>query len=45
MPFHWTVTWTDGKSTIELSDVQPNVLIDASKFAQPAPAVVKKPAQ
>jgi len=45
MPFHWTVTWTDGKSTIELSDVQPNVPIDASKFAQPAPAVVKKAAQ
>ena len=45
MPFHWTVTWTDGKSTIELSDVQPNVPIDTSKFAQPAPAVVKKPAQ
>jgi len=45
MPFHWTVTWTDGKSTIDLSDVQPNVPIDASKFAQPAPAVVKKAAQ
>ena len=45
MPFHWTVTWTDGKSTIELSDVRPNVPIDALKFAQPAPAVVKKPVQ
>ena len=45
IPFHWTVTWTDGKSTIDLSDVQPNVPIDASKFAQPAPAVVKKAAQ
>jgi photosynthetic reaction center cytochrome c subunit len=45
MPFHWTVTWTDGKSTIELSDVQPNIPIDALKFARPAPAVVKKAAQ
>ena len=41
MPFHWTVTWTDGKSTIELSDVQPDVRIDASKFTQPVVAVVK----
>ena len=23
MPFHWIVTWTDGQSTIELSEVQP----------------------
>lgn len=41
MPFHWTVTWTDGQSKIELTDVQPNTAIDAAKFAQPAPAVVK----
>jgi hypothetical protein len=41
MPFHWTVTWTGGMSTIELSDVAPNVPIDDDKFAQPAPAVVK----
>lgn len=41
MPFHLTVTWTDGQSLIELKDVQPNVPIDASKFAQPAPATVK----
>jgi outer membrane lipoprotein-sorting protein len=41
MPFHWVVTWTDGQSTIDLSEVQPNVPIDATKFAQPAPAVVK----
>jgi hypothetical protein len=38
MPFRWTVTWTDGRSTTELSAVQPNVLIDAAKFAKPAPA-------
>jgi hypothetical protein len=36
MPFHWVMTWTDGKSTIELSEVQPNVHIDAAKFATPA---------
>jgi outer membrane lipoprotein-sorting protein len=37
MPFRWTVTWLDGKENVELSEVQPNVPIDASKFAKPAP--------
>jgi photosynthetic reaction center cytochrome c subunit len=41
MPFHWTVTWTDGQSTTELSAMQPNVPIDAAKFAKPAPAAPK----
>lgn len=38
MPFKWTVTWTNGQSTTELSEVQPNVSIDAARFARPAPA-------
>jgi photosynthetic reaction center cytochrome c subunit len=38
MPFRWIVTWTDGQSTIELSEIQPNTPIDAAKFAKPAPA-------
>ena len=38
MPFHWVATWTDGQSTTQLSDVQPNVPIDDAKFAKPAPA-------
>ena len=42
MPFKIVVTWTDGQSIIELKDVQPNVAIDAARFAKPAPAVVKK---
>src|SRR5207249_8775321 len=37
IPFRWKVTWLDGRSTFELSDVQPNVPIDAAKFARPAP--------
>jgi photosynthetic reaction center cytochrome c subunit len=41
MPFHWVVTWTDGQSTIQLDNVQPNIPIDPQKFAKPAPAVVK----
>ena len=43
VPFHWTVTWTDGRSTTELTSVQPNVAIDAAKFARPAPAVPRTP--
>ena len=38
MPFRWTATWTDGQSTTQLSEVQPNAQIDAAKFARPAPA-------
>jgi len=41
MPFKIVITWTDGQSHIELTDVQPNVAIDAAKFAKPAPAVLK----
>jgi hypothetical protein len=37
MPFRWTVAWLDGRSTYELTDVQPNVPVDAAKFAKPAP--------
>ena len=35
IPFHYTITWTDGRSTTELSSVQPNPPIEASKFAKP----------
>jgi photosynthetic reaction center cytochrome c subunit len=41
LPFHWTATWTDGQSTTKLSEIQPNVEIDASKFDRPGPAVLK----
>lgn len=36
MPFRWTVTWTDGRSTVQLDNVQPNVAIDDAKFLKPA---------
>jgi len=39
MPFKWTMTWLDGRENVELSEVQPNVPIDAAKFAKPAPSV------
>ena len=44
LPFHWTVTWTDGRSITELAQVQPNVPIDPAKFAKPA-APATKPAK
>jgi len=37
MPFKWTMTWLDGRSNFELSEVRPNVAIDAAIFARPAP--------
>jgi outer membrane lipoprotein-sorting protein len=37
IPFRWTVTWTDGQSTISLTSVQANATVDAGKFARPAP--------
>jgi photosynthetic reaction center cytochrome c subunit len=37
LPYHWIVTWTDGRSTIELSELRTNVPIDATNFAKPAP--------
>lgn len=38
MPFQIVVTWTDGRSTITLSDLRTNVPIETSKFAEPAPS-------
>jgi hypothetical protein len=35
MPFMVTVTWTDGRSVYEFSEVVPNAPIDASRFARP----------
>jgi hypothetical protein len=43
MPFRWVTTWTDGQSTTQLTDVQPNSRVDAKMFAKPAPAQLLKP--
>lgn len=34
VPFHWTLTWTDGRSDFDMTDVQTNVAIDAAKFGE-----------
>jgi hypothetical protein len=38
IPFHRTVSQTFMQMNVELTDVQPNVPLDAAKFARPAPA-------
>jgi len=45
VPFRWTVTWTDGRSITELTQVQPNAPIDAAKFAKPAKPAPPKPSK
>lgn len=43
MPFHLVTTWTDGRSTTELTSIEANVAIDGAKFAKPAPTAAQKP--
>ena len=38
LPFRTIITWTDGRSMIELKEVRPNVPIEAARFGKPAPA-------
>jgi hypothetical protein len=35
MPFRWTVSWLDGRSTFELSEARANVAVDGAKFMKP----------
>jgi outer membrane lipoprotein-sorting protein len=42
LPYRIVITWTDGQSDIQLTDIQANAQIDAAKFAKPAPATVKR---
>jgi len=37
VPFRIVLTWTDGQNTVALTEVRPNVAIDAARFARPAP--------
>ena len=43
MPYHLTTTWTDGRSTIVLSELRANVSIEAAKFAKPTGTAPKNP--
>jgi hypothetical protein len=44
MPFKWTVTWVDGQSTTELTDVQANAAVPAAKFMKTAATTSRGPA-
>jgi outer membrane lipoprotein-sorting protein len=35
MPFKWTLSWLGGRDVFELTEVRPNVAIEASRFARP----------
>jgi outer membrane lipoprotein-sorting protein len=35
VPFRWTMTWLDGRDTIELTDVRANAPVDPSAFLRP----------
>jgi photosynthetic reaction center cytochrome c subunit len=37
IPFRWSVTWVDGRSTTELTDVKFNAPVDEAKFSKPEP--------
>jgi len=37
LPFRWTVRWLSGRSTYELTEVQPNVQVSDARFARPGP--------
>jgi photosynthetic reaction center cytochrome c subunit len=42
IPFKWAFAWVSGRDEVQLTEVRPNVAIDAAKFAKPAPAVAPK---
>ena len=41
MPYKITSTWTDGQTTMEFTEIQPNLNLPATRFAKPAPAKAK----
>ena len=43
MPFRWTTTWTDGRATTELTQIQANAPVDAAKFGKPAAPAASQP--
>jgi photosynthetic reaction center cytochrome c subunit len=37
MPFKWSYAWVSGREEFSMTDIQPNVAIDAAKFGKPVP--------
>jgi len=42
LPFKWSFAWVSGRDDVVLTEVKPNVAIDAARFAKPAPAVAPR---
>ena len=42
LPHKWIITWTNGQTTTELTQIQANSTIDAARFNRPAPAAKPK---
>jgi photosynthetic reaction center cytochrome c subunit len=34
VPYHWTLTWTDGRSDFDMTEMRANVSLDADRFGQ-----------
>jgi hypothetical protein len=43
IPHQWKWTWTDGQTTMDLTEVRINTPIDSARFSRPAPAVLFAP--
>ena len=41
MPFKFTYGWISGREEYTLTEIQPNVAIDAAKFGRPVPRGTK----
>jgi hypothetical protein len=37
LPYKWELIWTNGRGTFNVTELQPNVAIDAARFGRPAP--------
>ena len=37
MPYKWSYAWLSGREEFSLTEVQPNVAVDAARFAKPVP--------
>lgn len=44
MPFKWTVSWLDGQTVYQMSQIRANVPLDEAKFGKPAPPMPPKAA-
>jgi outer membrane lipoprotein-sorting protein len=41
MPYKYTFGWVSGREEYTITEIQPNVAVDDSKFAKPSPPKAK----